>query len=193
MITMRPGDQGPAAGDESAAEAAARATSAEMRAEFLDFYDRERDYVVRFMINCGASVEDAQDAAQEAFVDAWTHNVLPDKWADVNNPRGWIRVVALKKYQRLYGRRPQVPTVPVSDLSDTPQPASNHADLIPGTLLVLDALRSLDPELRAILAFHLDGFSGPEIAEQLNLTEQKVRDLLKKARKILAIKLRRDQ
>jgi DNA-directed RNA polymerase specialized sigma24 family protein len=56
-------------------------------------------------------------------------------------------------------------------------------------LLVLDALRALEPRERAVTAYHLDGFTGPEIASALRVTDQQARDALKKARKILAARL----
>jgi hypothetical protein len=39
------------------------------------------------------------------------------------------------------------------------------------------------------MAYHLDGFTGPEIASALRVTDQQARDALKKARKILAARL----
>jgi len=44
---------------------------AQMRADFVDFYDREYLAVIRFVMRCGASRQDAEDAAQDAFVAAW--------------------------------------------------------------------------------------------------------------------------
>lgn len=64
-------------------------------------------------------------------------------------------------------------------------------DLTNDTLLVVAVLRRLDPEMQAAMAFHLDGFTGPQIASQLGITDQKARDLLKAARKILARDLAR--
>ena len=61
-----------------------------------------------------ASLHDAEDAAQEAFADAWVQMGRDGKWADVAEPRGWIRRVALRKYQRPPGRRPRLQTVPVA-------------------------------------------------------------------------------
>lgn len=51
--------------------------------------------------------------------------------------------------------------------------------------MVLQALRTLDEESRAVMAFHLDDFTTKEIAAALELTEQRVRDVMKKARAAL--------
>ena len=72
-----------------------------------------------------------------------------------------------------------------ADPQESPQPGSDHAELTPQTLAVLDALHSLDPETRAVTAFHMDGFTSVEIPALLDITDQRARDLLKKARKVL--------
>jgi len=50
---------------------------------------------------------------------------------------------------------------------------------------VLEALRGLDEQARAVMAFHLDDFPTAAIADALGLTEQRVRDVKKKARAAL--------
>lgn len=42
-----------------------------MRADWIAFYDAEYHFVVRFVMRNGASLEDACDAAEEAFLDSW--------------------------------------------------------------------------------------------------------------------------
>jgi RNA polymerase sigma factor (sigma-70 family) len=55
--------------------------------------------------------------------------------------------------------------------------------------MVLQTLRGLDEDERVVMAFYLDDFPTAEIASALNLTEQKVRDIKKKARAALKIAL----
>jgi len=74
----------------------------------------------------------------------------------------------------------------MADMADT---GVSQADLSVGALVVMDALRSLEPELQAVMAFDLDGFTAAESGGYLGLTDQQVRDRRKKARKILAAKL----
>ncbi len=95
-----------------------------MRDRFFEFFDAEYVLVVRFLMRCGASLHDAEDAAQEAFADAWVQMGRDGKWADVAEPRGWIRRVALRKYRRPPGRRPRLQTVPVADV-----PELQHHDI----------------------------------------------------------------
>lgn len=42
-----------------------------MWADWIDFYDAHYHRAVRFMMHVGASLVDAQDAAQEAFTESW--------------------------------------------------------------------------------------------------------------------------
>jgi RNA polymerase sigma factor (sigma-70 family) len=192
MIVMQSGEQHLPGGSGPAPAVSGRpatdpARMAAMRANFIEFFDREYAYVVRFVMRGGqASLDAAEDAAQEAFVDAWSLAVAEPlgRWSDVSDPRAWIRTVALNKHRRPPGPRRRPVIVPVSDLPETPQPDLTHE-----SLFVLEALHSLDEQTRAVMAFHLDGFPGPAIAAQLGITDQQARDLLKKARKILASKL----
>ena len=156
---------------------------------FVEFYDREYHLVVRFIINCGASLAAAEDAAQEAFLEAWQLMSVARKWTAVVDSRGWIRAVALNKYRRPPGRRqPPLATVHAA-MADTKDPSISPADLSVSTVQVIDALRLLEPELQAVMAFDLDGFTAAEAGRYLGLTDQQVRDRRKKARKILAGKL----
>ena len=165
--------------------------TARMRAEFIAFYDCEYPRVVVFLIHCGASWHCAEDAAQEAFVEAWT---LAERggWGDIAEQRGWMRTVAFRKYRRPPGPRRCPPLVlPVADCPDPAQSSMDFADLTAETRFVVEVLRSLDPELRAVMAFDLDEFTAGETADLLGLTEQQVRDRRKKARRILAVMLAR--
>ena len=158
-------------------------------APFIEFYDREYHLVVRFMMNCGASLTAAEDAAQEAFLDAWKLMSVPGKWAAIDDPRGWIRAVALRKYWRPPGVRKAPQTILQPVMPDTRDTGVSQVDLSVGALVVMDALRGLEPELQAVMAFDLDGFTAAESRGYLGLTDQQVRDRRKKARKILAGKL----
>ena len=161
------------------------ARMAAVRDRFFDFFDAELVPVVRFLMRCGANLHDAEDAAQEAFTDAWVLMGREGKWAEVAEPRGWIRKVALRKYQRPPGRRRRLQTVPVADMFELRHHDVGKDDVAAETLVVLDTLRRLDPPLPTVMAFHLNGFSAVEIGAQLGMTAQHVRDLIKKARRVL--------
>lgn len=149
-----------------------------MRQEFLDFFDAEYHLLVRFMMRKGASLDKAEDAAQEAFKRGW-EKVQHGQWPQITNPLGWIRIVALRQYQ------PQG-AVLTGQLPDTVGPGPGHAELTGQALDVVAALKLIDDEnARAVVALDMDGIPGPAIAAMLDLTEQQVRDLRKKARRML--------
>src|ERR1017187_1411112 len=163
--------------------------TAEIRADWLTFYDSEYLPVVRFVMRCGASLQAAEDAVQDAFVDAWALTARADAWLAITEPRGWIPRVALRKYQRPPGKHRRLAAVPIGNFPEITQPGHNHADLTDQTMFVITALRRLEPEQQAAMAFYLDGFTGPQIASQLGITDQKARDLLKAARRVLSREL----
>jgi len=167
---------------------AALEKTAELSA-FIEFYDFEYHLVVRFVMNCGASLAAAEDAAQDAFLDAWKLMSMAGKWATIGDPRGWIRTVALNKYRRPTGFRKLPPAILNPVIDDAGGAQVTVIDISTSALHVMDALRSLEPELRAVMAFDLEGFTAAESGRYLSLTDQQVRDRRKKARKILALKL----
>ncbi len=186
-------DRDEAARVDAIAMGADRSDTGQMHAGFMEFYDREYLHVVRFVMRCGASLQQAEDATQDAFLEAWKLAQNPSAWDGIHNPQGWIRTSALRKYRRLSGPRRQPGMLTATAVPQMPQPGSGHADLTQETLLVYDALRALEFGQRAIMAFHLDGFSVPEIGRELEMTEPQVRLALKKARESLAVMFSGDQ
>ena len=98
---------------------AVQGKTAGTQAPFIEFYDREYHLLVRFMMNCGASLTAAEDAAQEAFLDAWKLMSVPGKWAVIDDPRGWILAAALRKYWRPPGVRKAPQTILQPVMPDT--------------------------------------------------------------------------
>jgi RNA polymerase sigma factor (sigma-70 family) len=194
-IFVLPDEPGPAAGAEvirstlgGLVDQPAMMTG--VRSSFLDLFDSEYHQVIRFLMHCGASFEQAEEAAQEAFSQAWQHITRnPARWVAVRNPRAWIRTVALRKYQRPPGARACPAALLFAQGPETAQPGPGHDELTVEAMLVQDMLRGLGPRERAVMAYSLDGFKAHEIASELGLTPQQVRDARKKARKILAARL----
>lgn len=167
---------------------------APMRAAFIDFYSDQCPRVVAFvMFARPTTVPGAEDAAQDAFLEAWRTMRRPGAWEKVRNPQTWIRTVALRCHDRPPGlQRRQPSTVPaghgelaefVADLSAQPDPA----DLVAETIDVLNGLRGLkDDQARVVMAFTIEGFPDSAIAEALGTDSQRVRNQRAKARKVLA-------
>jgi RNA polymerase sigma-70 factor (ECF subfamily) len=171
---------------EGGPDAAGHGNLVQVHAEWVRFYADHYHRVVRFMMHNGASPDEAQDAAQEAFTESW--RLLsrdPDCWQAVNSKAAWVRRVALYRHLRPPGSRRRLPTILIDLPPDQAAHGPGHAELTNQAQAVLQALGALDSEARAVMAFHLDGFSTTETASGLDITEQRVRDVKKKARAVL--------
>jgi RNA polymerase sigma-70 factor (ECF subfamily) len=172
--------------------AAGPARLATARADWVGFFDAHYHRVVRFVMLGGACLEEAQDAAQEAFAESWALMTADlARWQAVTNPAAWIRVVALRKYRRPPGPRKRPLLYAGCEIPDQPHPGPGPEELTVQAQLVRDTLRSLDDEARAVMAFSLDGFSASDIAGAVGITEQRARDVRKKARAVLKRELAR--
>ncbi|MFI0372803.1 RNA polymerase sigma factor [Actinomadura sp. 1N219] len=161
-----------------------------MRTCFLDFYADQYPQVVRFvMFARRATLETAEDAAQEAFIEAWHTAHKPGAWERIENREAWIRRIALRRHDRPGGtRRREPPAVSGLEglLADRSCPRPDPADVATGTMRVLEALHAVhDDQARAVMAFTLDGHPDSVIAAHLDLDPQKVRNLRTKARRLL--------
>jgi RNA polymerase sigma factor (sigma-70 family) len=159
------------------------------RAQWISFYDTNYHRVVRFVMHNGASQASAHDAAQEAFLDSWMlMSSDPDRWQSITGKAAWIRTVALRRFRRPPGPRRRLLEAG-DEIPDQPVPGPGHEELTVQAQLVLRALYSLDEEARAVMAFELDDIPTADIACALDITQQRVRDVKKKARKALKLML----
>ena len=118
----------------------------DLASEFRDFYLRDYQGVVHFLMRVGVPLGAAEDAAQEAFTEAW-RRIRQGTWADIVNQEAWVRIVALHAYKRPLTRS-LVLVLPVSDLPEKVQPVDGHEDLTLQTLVVVKALQALPPTCR---------------------------------------------
>jgi RNA polymerase sigma-70 factor (ECF subfamily) len=157
----------------------------QVRADWIDFYDTHYHRVVRFVMLNGATRAEAEDAAQEAFIASWDLLTKdPDRWQAITGKEAWIRTVALRRHQRPPGPHRR-PLMAADELPDLPADSPGHDELTVQAQLVLSALRALDEEARAVMAFDMDGIPAAEAAAALGITQQRVRDVRKKARAAL--------
>jgi RNA polymerase sigma factor (sigma-70 family) len=158
----------------------------DVRAEWIDFYDTNFLRVVRFVMHNGGARDEARDAAQDAFTESWDlMNRNPSGWQAVQRKETWIRTVALRRYLRPPGPRRRPLSRDGGEVPDRPAPGPGHDELTAQAQAVLQALRALDEEARTVMAFDLDGIPTSDIAAALHVTEQRVRDIKKRARTAL--------
>lgn len=167
--------------------ASAPGSLVETRTEWINFYDTHYHRVIRFvMLHSGASLEDAQDAAHEAFTGSWEMMVNdPAKWRAITNQSAWIRTVAVRMHRRPPGSRFRPQMSADSEIPDLPSSDPGPGEMTVQTQTVLLALSNLDAESRAVMAFYLDDFAVADIASALEITEQRVQDVKKRARATL--------
>lgn len=94
------------------------------------------------------------------------------------------RTVALCRYRRPLGPRRRS-LIADGEIPDRPGPGPGHDELTVQARSVLDALRTLDQESRAVIAYDMDGIPAADIACELGISQQRVRDIRKKARAAL--------
>jgi RNA polymerase sigma factor (sigma-70 family) len=152
-------------------------------AEFAAFYRAEMSAVVRHVMNQGAGEQEAVDAAQTAFVQAY------QVWETISHPRAWLRTVATRAFLR---SRPWNREIP----ADSSMIEGAAAGLVIGKVefsteeqAVLEALAGLPHRQREAMAWHFDGFTPTEIAEMLGTSPAAVRQSLARARRNLARRL----
>jgi RNA polymerase sigma factor (sigma-70 family) len=130
-------------------------------------------------------VQHAEDAAQEAFMDAWA------RLQDLRDPDafpGWFRrIVQTRCHRRL--RRKGVPTASMEAAANARDPEPSALATVEAqeaSLLVRQSLRSLPEDDRILLVlFHLDEYSYRQIATFLELTPSTVDNRLRAARRKL--------
>ena len=128
----------------------------------------------------------AQDAAQEAFLDAYLN--LPK----LREPRAfaaWFRRVVLKQCDRLIrGKRPA--TVPLDEAADVAVRGSDPAEVAERAemqKIVRDAIGVLPEHERAVtVLFYISAYSHQEISAFLGIPVTTVKSRLHYARKALA-------
>jgi RNA polymerase sigma-70 factor (ECF subfamily) len=139
---------------------------------YTRLYDVEYLPLVRFIIKHGVNENDAFDAAQQAFEEAFRTR------HPIHSPRAWLRKVAIRSLRSR--TEEELPT----DF-DPPTVGPTALELSEDTMAVLDAIRKLPKQQRQVVAWRYDGFTPSEIAEALSMSGEAVRQALHRARQTL--------
>lgn len=159
---------------------------------YIELHNREYTRVIAMLMRWRPALQDAEDAAQSAFMEAWDL-MRRGGWQTVREPGAWIRGVALNIYRRPPGCRDRVSALLVSELPEPPYRDDDPSALPALAASVIAELGRLDEACRAVMVLTMEGIGNREIAELLSdggepVTEQdvqRVRDLRKKGRAIL--------
>ncbi|WP_229022890.1 RNA polymerase sigma factor [Actinomarinicola tropica] len=146
-------------------------------ADGLDFDDCFRHHYARLVRSLGAGADGAEEAVQEAFVEAHL------RWRTVSrldDPVGWVRRVAIRRIlnqNRSLLRR----TRAVGRLADGARRAEGPPSLPDDGLAA--AIRRLPVRQRiALVLHHLDGLPVREVADAMGVAEGTVKSQLHDAR-----------
>ncbi|MET9294840.1 sigma-70 family RNA polymerase sigma factor [Streptomyces sp. NPDC003077] len=153
--------------------------SSQDRTDFARFFRGNFDAVARFVIRQGANQHEATEATQVAFTVAW------QQWPTIEHPAAWLRRVAYWTYLKRAGHLQK--DTPVDSVPDHAGDAGEDAPLAralvrDGEQRVRAALLALPVRQRQVMAWHLDGFSHAEVAQELNLSTEAVRAAYARAR-----------
>ena len=140
------------------------------------FYERFGKTVV-MLITMGASRADAEDATQEAMLQAWRQRDT------IQSPVPWVHAVAKRVYWDRVGRRPQ--TIPLDESASQTAAEPDLSFFVEEQQQVIHALRALPPEQRTVVALFYDGATCEEIAEATGKSPATVRSHLRHARRTL--------
>jgi RNA polymerase sigma-70 factor, ECF subfamily len=151
---------------------------------FRHLVERYQKHAVSHATMILTNREDARDAAQEAFIDAF--RAL--KNFDTSRPfYPWFYVLLRNRCFKLAARKRETESI-----EETLIVADNSAVPAEDILALENALRSLNPDEREIVTLkYFDGLSYKELAERLNIPEGTVMSRLFHARRKLLAKFER--
>ncbi|GAA3274635.1 RNA polymerase sigma factor [Dactylosporangium vinaceum] len=148
--------------------------------EFAEFYGATYERLIAFLLRSGSSRPDADDFAQEAMLS------LLKVWPSATNRTAYVYKAAIRTLitERSRRRRDLALVVKMAKLRTfaAPEPQTEVRE-------VLQALRTLKPEQRLVMALTVDGFRPTEIAALTARSPATVRSNLRLARENLVRKL----
>ncbi|GAA1651040.1 RNA polymerase sigma factor [Catellatospora bangladeshensis] len=150
-------------------------------AEFTAFYKDDVHALGVFLRSLGANATVATDIAADVMGEAY------HQWSSIRMPRTWVRTVARRKYLRalfavdLSGE--------VSDAVEADH-GRDIADSVAPHVAACGLLARLPLRQRQVMAWHLDGYTPTETAQELQISPGAVRSSLAAARQALGDLLR---
>lgn len=151
---------------------------------FRELFDAESAYVYGSLRRLGVRGRDLEDLTQEVFLSVYQRLDVYDRSRPI---RPWLfafvyRVVCGHRRQLVRHRADLLDEEPLS-CTGNPEEEITRAE---ATKRLSDALESLSPELRAVFVMHeLDEFTGPEIADVIEVPLNTVYSRIRLARRAI--------
>lgn len=135
--------------------------------------------------------DDVDDAVQQALLEA---SRVRARWAGVRDPLAWLSTLVSRSCGRLNRGMANDPSLHDAELElpcACASPESQAADRELGERLS-QGLARLNRTDRVVLLMSAEGWTGPEIADELGITADAVRSRLKRARRSVREELEAD-
>jgi RNA polymerase sigma factor (sigma-70 family) len=154
------------------------------RTDFEAFFKQNHARLHAWLRMMGASPDEAQEVAQDAFVMLW------GKWGEVENPLPWVYTVVRRTYMRAVSMRSRQASreLPLDLLGPEPPDFSTDAAAVSVEFQeVLKMISRLPPVQRNVFVLSaLYGIPSKEIAAELGISPATVRSNLRHGRARLA-------
>jgi RNA polymerase sigma-70 factor (ECF subfamily) len=144
-------------------------------ASFDEFFRLRYRDLVRYIGRLGATVHDAEEAAQDAMTAAY------ERWHRIDNPDAWVWRVACRAYLRTHRRR-RLREVLQPGERLTSSTVSDESEALASAFQVRGLLLLLAAQQRRVMAWWLDGYRFDEIAAKLDVRTATARSLFRHAR-----------
>jgi RNA polymerase sigma factor (sigma-70 family) len=146
-------------------------------AAFRLFFLRNRNSLITYLHLNGLSISDADDVAQDAMWLAYNN------WEKISHPKSWLfRVANRMVTKKGLGNREATVEYP---LEIEARRGTSNIDSWENKDEALTAIAHLPPKQREVITRHMAGFETSEIADDLEMTYEAVKDRLYAARKSL--------
>lgn len=151
---------------------------------FRELFEAQSAYVYGSLRRLGVRGRDLEDLTQEVFLSVYQRLDVYDRSRPI---RPWLfafvyRVVCGHRRQLVRHRADLLDEEPLS-CAENPEEEIARAE---ATRRLSDALENLSPELRAVFVMHeLDEFTGPEIAEVIEVPLNTVYSRIRLARRAI--------
>lgn len=163
-----------------------RATLAGEREAFDELVERYQGKIYNVALRVTGDREDALDATQNAFVNAYDHL---DRFDDRYRFFSWIYRIGLNEALRLVRDRREV-SLPAAELESPRAGPESRAHGSETAVAIREVLLQLTPELRAVIVLrHFHGLSYSEMAEIVGVPVKTVKSRLFSARRALRLQL----
>jgi RNA polymerase sigma-70 factor (ECF subfamily) len=151
-----------------------------IRAEVERIYADTRSSLCAYLLYIGAPTEQAQEVAQEAFLQLYRTML---KGTPIENPRAWLFKVAHNLGLKVRHRERSFRVIsPGSDQFSTPAKSTEELLIVrERNARVAAAMEALSPQQRHCLYLRSEGLRYREIAEVIGISSSSVNEFLRRA------------